>query len=75
MKVQYAILKQPINIGDLRLNGVKTLGAGNVKDVEKIELVENYLKVSRNNRVAIIPLSEVSYLLLAEEPVEKLKKQ
>jgi hypothetical protein len=64
MKVKVVVLKQLLNLGELGFNGVRTLGVGPEKGREELELVDGFLKVSRKGKVAILPLTEVAYILL-----------
>jgi len=67
MKVKIVVLRQPLNLGELGFNGVRTLGVGPEKGREVLELVEGAVKVSRLSRVALIPLSEITYILLDQD--------
>lgn len=64
MKIKVAVLKNVTSIGELGLNGIRTLGAGNIKNLEILELAGNCILVKRNNASALIPLEQVSYLLV-----------
>jgi len=65
MKVSQVILKQIVSISQLGINGVRTLGAGNLKGKEELELdyAKQMVIVTKNGVRAQIPFSSVDAII------------
>lgn len=64
--VKQVVLKGAVNIGALQLNGVRTLGAGNIRNKEEL-FVDYSLQVvviKRHGAEAQIPLFNVEYIIV-----------
>ncbi len=73
MKARIVVLKQPLNIGELGLNGIRSLGAGRPGHLnskvaaEVMEVVGDFIKVTSKGHSALIPMHNVDFILLEKE--------
>lgn len=65
MKIKQAILKQPLTVGSMGLAGAFSLSLQGNNAVQALEVENGFMRVTRNDVVALIPLSNVSYLIEA----------
>lgn len=64
-EAKQVVLKQAVNIGALQLNGVRTLGAGTVRNKETmvVDYERQVIVVERHGATAEIPIANVEYIV------------